>query len=79
MTGFTKSLRESLIGTGIKVSGFFPGGIDTNLYENAGRPGANHAQPWMMSAEDVAQVVLFALTRPADVLVESLTLTKFTA
>jgi NADP-dependent 3-hydroxy acid dehydrogenase YdfG len=31
-----------------------------------------------MSVTDVAEVVLFALTRPADVLVESLTLTKFT-
>jgi NAD(P)-dependent dehydrogenase (short-subunit alcohol dehydrogenase family) len=47
MTGFTKGLRESLIGSGIKVSGFFPGGIDTNLYENAQRPGENHHQPWI--------------------------------
>jgi 2-dehydro-3-deoxy-L-rhamnonate dehydrogenase (NAD+) len=78
MTGFTKALRESLVGTGIKVSGFFPGGIDTNLYENVGWESGAHGQPWMMNADDVAAVVLFALTRPADVLIESLTVTKFT-
>lgn len=78
MTGFTKALRESLVGSGIKVSGFFPGGIDTNFYENAGWPSGAHEQPWMMNADDVADVVLFALTRPHNVLVESLTLTKFT-
>lgn len=78
MTGFTKALRESLVGSGIKVSGFFPGGIDTNFYENAGWSSGAHEQPWMMSADEVADVVLFVLTRPHDVLVESLTLTKFT-
>lgn len=78
MTGFTKALRESLIGTGIRVSGFFPGGIETNLYENAGLGSDAHGQPWMMNAEEVAEIVLFALTRPADMLIESLTVTKFT-
>lgn len=78
MTGFTKTLRESLIGTGIMVSGFFPGGIETNLYKNAGWDSDAHGQPWMMSADEAAEIVLFALTRPAGVLIESLTVTKFT-
>jgi len=75
MAGFTKSLRDSLKNTKIKVSGFYPGGIDTNLYENAGRVDA-HNQPWMMKKEDVAEIIIFALTRPSDVLMERLVITK---
>ncbi|KKP70097.1 hypothetical protein A2X44_00035 [candidate division CPR3 bacterium GWF2_35_18] len=75
MTGFTKSLRDSLAKTKIQVTGFFPGGIDTNLYENVGRQDA-HNQPWMMKAEDVADCVAFVLNRPNDVYVESLIISK---
>ncbi|MDP3093933.1 MAG: SDR family oxidoreductase [bacterium] len=75
MTGFTKALRDYLKGTKIKVTGFFPGGMDTNLYENVGRPDA-HKQPWMMKKEDVADIIVFALTRPDDVLMEGITVSK---
>ncbi len=73
--GFTKALRESLKGSKIKVSAFYPGGFDSNLYEYAGRDNP-HAQPWMMKTDDVADVVLFALTRPVDMTVEQLVVTK---
>ncbi|HSW88038.1 MAG TPA: SDR family oxidoreductase [Candidatus Saccharimonadales bacterium] len=75
LRGFTKDLSTSLHNTGIKVTGFFPGGIDTNLYENARRPNA-HGQFWMMKAEDVADIILFTLTRPDDVVIENLVVTK---
>lgn len=76
VTGYTKSLRESLAGTGVKVSSFFPGGFESNFYENAGLT-AQHNQPWMMSTEAVAHTVMFMLSLPSDVLVEELVLTKF--
>ena len=76
VTGYTKSLRESLVGTGIKVSSFFPGGFESNLYENAGLR-EQHNQPWMMSTDAVASVILFMLSLPHDMLVEELVLTKF--
>ncbi len=75
LTGFTKSLREELAETGIKVTGFFPGGFDSNLYENAQRESP-HKQPWMMKTKDVAAVVLFALTRPADVCLSEIVVVK---
>jgi short-subunit dehydrogenase len=75
MTGFTKALRESLSATKIKVTAFHPGGFDSNLYQTAGRPNS-HNQPWMMKTDDVADVALFALTRPADVLIEKIVVTK---
>lgn len=75
MTGFTNALRSSLIDTNIKVTGFFPGGFESNLYENADRPDA-HTQPWMMKTADIADIIVFALTRPSDVLMEKIVVTK---
>ena len=75
LAGFTKALRDSLKGSKIKVTAFFPAGMDTNLYENVGRPDA-HRQPWMMRKEDVADIIVFALTRPADLAIESIVVTK---
>src|SRR5207302_2027127 len=75
MTGFTNALRDSLQKKNIKVTGFFPGGFDSNLYENAGRPDA-HNQPWMMTTEDIADIIQFVLTRPSDVLIEKIVVTK---
>ena len=76
MTGYTKALRDKLKGTHIKVTGFYPGGFDSMLYERAGRKNA-HKQPWMMKVDDVADTVIFALTRPKDVLIQSMVVTKF--
>ena len=75
MTGFTKALRDSLKDTKIKISAFHPGGFESMLYEKAKRLNS-HSQPWMMKTSDVADIVVFALTRPDDVLVESITVTK---
>lgn len=73
--GTIETLRDKLQDTKIKVTGFFPGGFDSDLYESAKKSDA-HKQPWMMKTEDVADVVLFALTRPSDVLLERIVMTK---
>lgn len=76
VTGYTKFLRDSLVGTGLKVSSLFPGGFESNFYENAGRPNP-HNQPWMMKTEDIADTVIFMLSRPGDMVVEEMVVTKF--
>lgn len=77
MRGFTKDLKYSLRETNIKVSTLFPGGFDSNLYENAGWKENAHKQPWMMKTTDVADLVMFMLTRPSDMLIDTLIATKF--
>jgi short-subunit dehydrogenase len=78
LAGFTRALKDSFTtdGVKVKVTGFYPGGFDSNLYENADRPDP-HKQPWMMQTDDVADALIFCLTRPTDVLIEKLVLTKF--
>ncbi|QQS20000.1 SDR family NAD(P)-dependent oxidoreductase [Candidatus Saccharibacteria bacterium] len=78
LSGFTRAFKDSLEGTRVKVTGFYPGGFDSNLYENANVPDA-HNQPWMMKTDDVADALIFCLTRPDDMLVEKLIVTKFGA
>jgi len=75
MVGFSKTLRNSLKNTKIKVTQYLPGGFESNLYENAGRPNP-HNQPWMMKTKDVAKIIVFALTRPDDVHVEKIVVSK---
>lgn len=76
LTGFTRAFKDSLAGTGIKVTGIYPGGFESNLYETAGIDDA-HEQPWMMRTADVADALLFCLTRPSDMLIEKMVITKF--
>lgn len=75
MVGYTQALRESLRDSSVKVVQYFPGGFESNLYENAGRDNP-HNQPWMMKTEDVAEIILFALTRPKDVYIEKIVVSK---
>jgi NADP-dependent 3-hydroxy acid dehydrogenase YdfG len=62
--GLIRSLDHELRERGIRCTNVCPGGVATEfaLEEGYGRPES--ALTGMMSGEDVAEVVLFALTRP---------------
>jgi NADP-dependent 3-hydroxy acid dehydrogenase YdfG len=62
--GLIRALDHELRLLGIRCTNVCPGGVATNfaLAEGYGRP--DEALTGMMSAEDVASVVLFVLTRP---------------
>jgi short-subunit dehydrogenase len=64
--GFTESLSRELAGTGIRVMAVYPGGMDTELFLKSGFAKGTTKEPWMMDKTDVAEVVAFMLTRPAD-------------
>jgi NADP-dependent 3-hydroxy acid dehydrogenase YdfG len=54
---------------------FYPGGFESDLYESAGRKNA-HDQKWMMQTNDVAECAIFMLSRPDDMHVQELIVTK---
>jgi 3-oxoacyl-[acyl-carrier protein] reductase len=64
--GLTRALDGELRPLGIRATNVCPGGVATDfaLKEGYGRP--EDALPGMMSGEEVAEVVLFILTRPRD-------------
>ena len=71
ITGYTKALQHQLKGTKIKVTGFYPGGFESNIFETLGEKDA-HNQPWMMRTSDVAKVIVYVLSRPDDLFINSI-------
>ncbi|HZW77361.1 MAG TPA: SDR family NAD(P)-dependent oxidoreductase [Flavobacteriaceae bacterium] len=67
--GFSESLMKELRGDNIKVSCINPGSIDTDFFQSSGiRKHANMLQP-----EDLAEVILFLLKTPNNMLIDELT------
>ena len=62
--GLGRSLDHELREHGIRCTNVCPGGVATDSALEPGRGRTPDALPGMMSAEDVAEVVLFVLTRP---------------
>jgi NADP-dependent 3-hydroxy acid dehydrogenase YdfG len=62
--GLTRALDHELRGHGIRCTNVCPGGVATDFALEAGRGRPTDVLAGMMSAEDVAEVVLFVLERP---------------
>jgi len=62
--GFTRALDHELREQGVRCTNVCPGGVATDFALEEGRGRTPDALPGMMRAEDVAEVVLFVLTRP---------------
>jgi 3-oxoacyl-[acyl-carrier protein] reductase len=62
--GFTRALDHELREHGVRCTNVCPGGVATDFALEEGRGRTRDALAGMMSADDVADVVLFVLTRP---------------
>jgi 3-oxoacyl-[acyl-carrier protein] reductase len=62
--GFTRALDHELREHGIRCTNVCPGGVATEFALDAGRGRTPDVLPGMMTAEDVAEVVVFVLERP---------------
>jgi 3-oxoacyl-[acyl-carrier protein] reductase len=61
--GFTRALDHELREKGIRCTNVCPGGVATGFALEPGRGRTEDALAGMMSADDVAEVVMFVLTR----------------
>jgi 3-oxoacyl-[acyl-carrier protein] reductase len=64
--GFTRALDHELRERGVRCTNVCPGGVATDFALDEGRGRTPDVLPGMMTAEDVAEVVLFVLTRPRN-------------
>jgi NAD(P)-dependent dehydrogenase (short-subunit alcohol dehydrogenase family) len=64
MVGFTRSLDHEMRELGVRVTNVAPGGIATDFAMGAGR--TPESVEGMMSAEEVADVVLFTVNQPRN-------------
>jgi len=62
--GLTRALDHELRERGIRCTNVCPGGVATDFALDEGRGRTEDALPGMMTAEDVAAVVVFALETP---------------
>jgi NAD(P)-dependent dehydrogenase (short-subunit alcohol dehydrogenase family) len=64
--GFVRSLDLEYREKGVRCSNICPGGVNTDFAMGTGREPGDPVVEAMMSPEDVAEFVLFALTRPRN-------------
>jgi 3-oxoacyl-[acyl-carrier protein] reductase len=71
LEGLSQSIREELRDRKIRVVNIYPAATDTEIWNNV---GGKWPRDKMISAEQVADAVAFAIAQPSDVLVENITL-----
>jgi NADP-dependent 3-hydroxy acid dehydrogenase YdfG len=64
--GFTRALDHELRERGVRCTNVCPGGVATDFAMGRGRTPEMPELAGMMTADDVAEVVLFVLTRPRN-------------
>jgi NADP-dependent 3-hydroxy acid dehydrogenase YdfG len=62
--GFTRSLDHELRERGVRATCICPGGVNTNFAIGTGRTEGDPGLEGMLTADEVADVVLFTVTRP---------------
>ena len=75
LEGFFQSVREELRDRRIRVINIYPAATDTDIW--SGIEG-DWPRKKMISAEQVASTVAYALSRPPDVAVENITIASTT-
>ena len=81
--GFTYALREDLLGRPIRITTVDPGLVETDFSlvrfrGDAERAAGVYAGVHAMTPEDIAECILFALTRPAHVNVDEIVVKALT-
>ena len=73
LEGFSQSVREELRPRGIRVLNIYPAATNTEIWKPI---EGDWPREKMMSSGEIAEAVSYALSRPADIAVENITLTK---
>jgi short-subunit dehydrogenase len=71
LEGWSQSVREELRAREIRVINIYPAATDTDIWKSV---DGDWPRNKMISANEVADAVAFALTRPSNVVLESITL-----
>lgn len=73
LDGFSQSIREEFRPRGIRVLNIYPAATDTEIWKPI---EGDWPREKMMGPEEIAEAISYALSRPADIAVENITLTK---
>lgn len=73
VTGFTKSMQMILANTSVKVVGFYPGGMKTEMYKKVGKPKDD--AKWM-ETDKVAEVLVSILEQDKTMVTDHVVLNR---
>jgi short-subunit dehydrogenase len=73
MQGFSEALAKEYFNTNVRIMGFYPGGMETDLFKKAGLDYKAH-EPWMFELKEAREAILFMLTRGQKVNIKRLDL-----
>lgn len=73
LEGFSQSIREELRARRIRVLHIYPAATDTEIWSGA---DGDWPRDKMMTAEHVAEAVVYALSQPPEIAVENMTLSN---
>ena len=73
LEGFSQSVREELRDRKIRVINIYPAATDTNIWNKV---EGEWPREKMISPEEIAGAVAYALSRPNDVAVENISLSS---
>ena len=73
LEGLSQSIRQELRDRCIRVINIYPAATNTEIWDDV---AGDWPRDKMISAEQVADAVSYALSRPADVAVENITLSN---
>jgi short-subunit dehydrogenase len=62
LQGFSESLAKEYEGKNLRIMGYYPGGMTTDLFKKAGEEYKTN-EPWMFPVEESAEAIKFMLTR----------------
>ncbi len=73
MQGFSEALTKEFDNKNLRVMGFYPGGMETGIFEKAGNDYQKH-EPWMFDPQESVDAMIFMLTRNPKVNIKRLDL-----
>lgn len=71
--GFSEALSKEFNDKNLRVMGFYPGGMETKIFEKAGNEYEDH-EPWMFDPQESVDAMIFMLTRNKKVNVKRMDL-----
>lgn len=66
MQGLSEALAKEFYNKNLRVMGFYPGGMETNIYRKAKSTLKPH-EPWMFDVQEAVDAIVFMLTRSKKV------------
>jgi len=73
MQAFSEATAKEFHNKNLRVMGFYPGGMETKIFDKAGNDYKGH-EPWMFDPKESVEAIIFMLTRDSKINVKRLDL-----